>query len=506
MSRPAVEMRGVTKRFARVIANDDVDFTARPGEIHALVGENGAGKSTLMRILYGLLPADSGRIAVHGRWRRFRSPREAIAAGIGMVHQHFMLIGPMTVAENILLGEEPTRFGFLAPRPAIARIRALAAQHHLRVEPETRVADLGVGEQQRVEILKVLFRGVRVLILDEPTAVLTPQECAGLFRVLRALSDDGACVILITHRLEEVRLVADRVTIMRAGRVVGKHAVGDVTAKDLAREMVGREITRITVRPGRPPGDEALRLEAIRATSDRGLTALEDLSLSVRSGEILGVAGVEGNGQHELAELAAGLRPPVAGRIFLDGDDVTRLGRRDFLRRGVSFIPEDRRDRGLVQGFTLAENLVLGRHDRSPFRKGAALDQHEIRRAAADLVRAHDIRPPVPGAFARTFSGGNQQKAVVARELAALPRLLVASHPTRGVDVGAIESIHAQMLQACAEGAAVLLISAELSEVLALSHRIIVLNRGRIVAEVAGPDASLELLGRWMLGGPDGQA
>ncbi len=501
MSAPSVEMRGVTKRFARALANDRVDFTAGAGEVHALVGENGAGKSTLMRILYGSMAPDAGEIRVLGHRGRFRNPSAAIAAGVGMVHQHFMLIGPMTVAENILLGEEPTRFGLLTPAAALEEIRTLSTGHYLDVDPTARIADLGVGEQQRVEILKVLFRGARVVILDEPTAVLAPQECSGLFRILRGLRDRGATVILITHRLEEVREVADRVTVMRGGRVIATHAVGDITARELAREMVGREVATIAPRDESPAGNEVLRLDEVCSLNDRGLPALDHVSLQLRAGQIVGVAGVEGNGQRELAEIAAGLRSITSGTVRVAGRDMGGARRRDFIDRGVSFIPEDRLDRGLVGDFTLADNLALGRHRRPPFRRGAALDPKAIADAARRLIASHDIRPPAPFAPARSFSGGNQQKAIVARELGDSPRLLIAAHPTRGVDVGAIEFIHERLLDARDRGSAVLLISAELPELLALSDRIVVLYRGRIVTEFKRGEASAELLGEWMLGG-----
>jgi simple sugar transport system ATP-binding protein len=496
-----VRLDQITKRFGRVVANDEASFEARAGEVHALVGENGAGKSTLMRILYGLTAPDRGRVEALGRRGPFRNPGAAIAAGVGMVHQHFMLVPPLTVAENVFLGREPARVGCVRRREAAAEVARLASEHRLDVDPLARVQDLGVGAQQRVEILKVLYRGARVLILDEPTAVLTPQETSHLFQVLDAMRGCGATVILITHRLEEVRRIADRVTVMRAGRTIATHEAAGVRVETLAAEMIGREMPRAPSRPSAPAGGEMLELASIVAVDDRGVEALHGVSLAVRGGEIVGVAGVEGNGQRELVEVAAGLRRPRAGEVRVAGEAVTGLGRREFLARGVAFVPEDRLDRGLVRGFSLAENLVLGRHRGAPVARRVGLDRASVRAAAEEMIGALDIRPAAPDLAIDAFSGGNQQKAVLARELHDRPRLLVAAQPTRGVDVGAVAQIHHEIVSACRAGAAVLMVSAELGELLRLANRIVVLYRGRIVHETPADAATSETLGRWMLGG-----
>jgi simple sugar transport system ATP-binding protein len=446
---------------------------------------------------------DAGTVRVGDVRGPFPGPREAIAAGVGMVHQHFMLVGPMTVAENVFLGREPVDRGLLRWDSAMRRLETIAGEHGLEIDPAARVETLGVGRQQRVEILKLLVRGARVLVLDEPTAVLTPDECEGLFGVLRRLRGGGASIVLITHRLDEVVRVADRVTVMRGGRTLATHDVGSVTTAALAEEMVGREVPLPTRRARTArAGPQALVLEGVGARGEDGHEALTGISLRIAPGEILGIAGVEGNGQTELTELVAGLRRPHSGSIRLSGEDVTRLGRAERLRRGVAFVPEDRLDRGLVRDFSLEENLVLGRHRIAPIARRGMLDRGEIRRSARERLTELDVRPPDPTARAATLSGGNQQKVVMARELAGAPRLIVAAQPTRGIDVGAIVEVHRRILDAAAAGGAgVLLVSAELEELLALADRIAVLYRGRIVGECDREDATPAKLGRWMLRG-----
>ena len=503
--RLAVEMRGITKAWPGIVANDHVDLLVRAGEIHALVGENGAGKSTLMNVLYGLVHADSGEIAINGKPARIGGPRDAISRGIGMVHQHFMLIPVFTVGENIMLGREPVLAGALYDQARAGKeITRLARQYGLALDPEARTGDLPVGLQQRVEIVKVLYRGASILILDEPTGVLTPQETKELFVVLRDLVKTGKTIIFISHKLREVLEISDRITVMRRGRVVGHLITKDTNEQEIATAMVGREVLlRVDKKPA-APGAVAFRVENLTAASDRGVPALKDVSFELRQGEILGIAGVEGNGQSELVEVLAGTRRATAGKVFLGEKDVTESDAREEREAGIAHIPEDRRGAGLVLNFSIAENMILGRERDAPFSwHHLLLVIDAVRKWASKLVKEFDIRTPSIDAPARALSGGNQQKIIVAREMASRPRVLLASQPTRGVDIGAIEFIHRRIVAERDAGAAVLLVSAELDEIRSLSDRIAVLYEGKIVSiEPAGTPE--ERLGLLMTGGGAG--
>jgi simple sugar transport system ATP-binding protein len=501
----AVEMRGITKEWPGVVANDHVNFLVRKGEIHALVGENGAGKTTLMNILYGLIRPDAGEILLNGALARIQGPRDAIALGIGMVHQHFMLIPVMTVGENIMLGREPTSaVGLYDVAAARRQIAELTQRYGLALNPDDRMADLPVGLQQRAEIVKVLYRGADILILDEPTGVLTPQEAEELFRVLRGLQRDGKTIIFISHKLKEVLEISDRITVMRRGKVVGHLITADTNEQEIARQMVGRDVLlRVEKKPANP-GPVVLAVENLTAVSDRGVPALRGISFELRQGEILGIAGVEGNGQSELVEVLAGTRRATGGRILLGGRTITNLGARGIRRQGIAHIPEDRRGAGLVLAYSVADNLVLGRQRSPQFSwDGLLLRLRAILAWARRLIREFDIRTPSPDTQTRQLSGGNQQKVIVAREMASKPIVLLAAQPTRGVDIGAIEFIHQQIVRQRDEGAAVLLVSAELDEIRSLSDRIAVMYEGRIVS-FEPADAPEERLGLLMTGG--GQA
>ena len=490
-----VRLQGITKRFPGVLANDAVDLELRGGEIHGLVGENGAGKSTLMRVLYGLYPADEGRIEVRGRAVRLSSPRQAIALGIGMVHQHFVLVDRFTVAENVILGSEEGKLVYLGA--AEERIRELGKRFGFTVDPRARVEDLSIGEQQRVEILKALYRGVDVLILDEPTAVLTPQETGELFENLRRLREAGNAVVFISHKLDEVLSLCDRITVLRRGRVVGETTPDRTSKPELAEMMVGRPVLFRLDKPDVALADPVLRVEGLWLG-----TRLNGVDLQVRAGEILGVAGVEGNGQRELAEVLLGLRSPQAGRVLLGDADVAGRSVEEIREAGVAYIPEDRHGRGLVLEMTLWENAALGRQGRPgcSSRWGVLLIR-KIKDLAVRLTKAFDVRARSVGVQAATLSGGNQQKLVLARELDGDPRLLVAAQPTRGLDVGAIEFVWRRILEQKAAGCAVLLISAELEEIYELSDRIVTMYEGRITGEYP-PTAKPEELGIGMTGGP----
>ena len=501
----AVELRGISKIFPGVVANDHVDLEVRQGEIHALVGENGAGKSTLMNILYGLIRADGGQILVEGTPVSMQGPRDAIRHGIGMVHQHFMLIPVFTVGENVVLGSEPVRpGGFYDYARARQAIDDLTKRYGLALDPDARVGDLPVGLQQRVEIVKVLYRGARILILDEPTGVLTPQESTDLFRVLRDLVKSGKTIIFISHKLKEVLAISDRITVMRRGKVVGHLITKETNEAEIARLMVGRDVLlRVDKAPAKP-GPVALRIENLSANSDRGVLALRDVSLELHQGEILGIAGVEGNGQSELVETLAGTRHPAGGHVFLADREVSNLSAASIRLAGVSHIPEDRRGAGLVLNYSVADNLILGRQRTPRFAwDGLVLRLRSIFAWAQRLISEFDIRTPSARTPARTLSGGNQQKIIVAREMATEPRVLLAAQPTRGVDIGAIEFIHRRLVAERDGGAAILLVSAELDEVRSLSDRIAVMYEGRIVS-VEPPDASEERLGLLMTGGGTG--
>jgi ABC-type uncharacterized transport system ATPase subunit len=498
---PVLELRDITKVFPGVVANDRVSLSLDRGEIVALLGENGAGKSTLMNIAYGLLAPDGGEMFVDGRPVRIRSPRQAIALGIGMVHQHFMLVETLTVTENIVLGREPARAGVIDFRSARARVRELSERYGLEVDPDARIQDLSVGLQQRVEILKALYQGARILILDEPTAVLTPGEVNELFGVIRSLVANGLAAMFITHKLDEVLAAADRVVVMRGGKVVGETRPAETDEVGLARMMVGREVVlRVEKTPSRPLA-AVLHVQDLCVRDDRGLDAVRGVSFTVRGGEIVALAGVDGNGQRELVEAVVGLRRATSGTISLLGNDTTRAGACDAIAAGVSHVPEDRHRRGLVLEFNLAENLILGDHRRAPYAVRGLLHPAAIGETARRRIRDYDVRTPSEKTLASSLSGGNQQKVVLARELGREPKLLVAAQPTRGLDVGAIEFVHRRILAARDAGKAVLLVSLELEEVLALADRILVIFEGRIVKEFLAAEATKELLGLHMTGG-----
>jgi simple sugar transport system ATP-binding protein len=477
-----------------------VDLTVRWGEVHALLGENGAGKSTLMNVVYGLTRPDAGEIHFDGRPVSIGGPTDAIRLGIGMVHQHFMLVPPLTVAENVVLGHETARSGALDLADARRRVGDLAARHGLEIDPAARVQDLSVGLQQRVEILKSLYRGARLLILDEPTSVLTPQEAQRLFEVIRQLTARGSAVIFITHKLGEVMEVADRITVMRRGRVVADTTPAESGPADLARLMVGRPVLlRVEKRAARP-GEPVLGLAGLTVEDDRRQVAVEGVDLEVRAGEIVGLAGVEGNGQEELVEAIVGLRPVRAGRVLLAGHEVTRLGTRRTLRGGLGLIPADRHRMGAILELSVADNLVLSDYDRPPYAQGLLRRFQAVWQHAVEVIRAFDVRTEGPGQPLGSLSGGNQQKAVVARELDRQPRVLVASQPTRGVDVGSIEFIHRQIVERRDAGLAVLLVSSELDEVLSLADRVAVMYRGRLVGVLEGEAVDRERIGLLMAG------
>jgi ABC-type uncharacterized transport system ATPase subunit len=498
---PLLELKGITKRFPGVVANDHVDFDLRRGEVHALLGENGAGKTTLMNVLYGLNHADEGEIRMRGERVTFGSPREAIARGIGMVHQHFMLIPVMTVAENIVLATEPTTAGVLLDfAAASARVRELAKTFGFEIDPDAPVQSITVGQEQRVEILKALYRGADILILDEPTAVLTPQEANELFQILQTLKQEGMSIIFISHKLREVLEIADRITVLRRGKVVDTVPREVATEQGLAKLMVGREVLlRVEKKPAEP-GSPLLRVENLVVRDDRGLEAVRGVSLEVRAGEIVGIAGVDGNGQRELIDALTGLRKPADGRVVVEGKEQTRVSAKGRLEDWLGHIPEDRQRRGLVLEFTLAENLALHDYDREPLSKLGWLSPRRMIESAKKLLEEFDVRGGGPTTRAASLSGGNQQKVVVAREVGRNPRVLVAAQPTRGLDVGAIEFIHRRIVQERDAGRAILLLSLELEEILSLSDRILVIYEGRIVGEYP-PDTSEEELGIAMTGG-----
>jgi len=496
---PLVQMRGITKRFPGVVANDRIDFDVRAGEVHALLGENGAGKSTLMNVLAGLYRPDAGEILLHGQPCVLRSPSDAIARGIGMVHQHFMLVQVQTVAENIILGLNRPRF-FLNLNRLEQEIAQLAGQYHLPVHPRAYIWQLSVGEQQRVEILKMLYRGAEALILDEPTAVLTPQEAERLFETLASLTKQGKAIIFITHKLEEVFAIADRITVLRDGRVVGSTTPAETNERDLASMMVGREVLFHIEKKAVPPGEVVLEVQDLHALSDRGLPALKGVSFSVRRGEILGIAGVAGNGQRELAEVLTGLRKATGGHVRILGQEMTNCPAREVIQCKVSHVPGDRLGEGLVSNLPVDDNQILKDYRQPPLARGPFLVESAIARLAEKLIAAFDIDTPSPKTLVRLLSGGNQQKVLLARELHVAPNLLVAVHPTRGLDVGATEFVHQRLLEQRAEGTAILLISEDLDEVLTLSDRVAVLYEGEIMGLLPAAEAEIATVGLMMAG------
>ena len=497
---PVLEMKGITKRFPGVLANDHVDFDLRRGEVHALLGENGAGKSTLMSILYGLYHADEGEISLDGKRVTISSPGEAIALGIGMVHQHFMLIPVMTVAENLVLATEPTKGPLFDVGEAERRTQELASALGFSVRPDARIEEISVGQQQRVEILKALYRKAEILILDEPTAVLTPQEANELFQIIETLKREGQSIIFISHKLNEVLAIADRITVLRRGKKVETLLREGATEEGLARLMVGREVLLQVEKKPATPGDVLLEVEGVHVLDDRGLEAVRGVSLQVRAGEIVGVAGVDGNGQAELCDALAGLRHPIAGRVVVAGNDLTRASARDALDAGLGHIPQDRQRHGLVLDFTLAENLALHDVGKQPNSRFGWLFPGRLVERARGLLEEFDVRGGGPDTKAGSLSGGNQQKVIVAREVSRDPRVLLAAQPTRGLDVGAIEYVHRRLVQERDEGRAILLVSLELDEILSMSDRILVMYEGEIVAEYQ-PGVSEEEVGLAMTGG-----
>ena len=500
-----LELRNITKRFGDVLANDHVNITVRPSTIHAIVGENGAGKSTAMRIAYGFYTADSGEIAVDGEVRQINTPHDAIALGIGMVHQHFMLVEPMTVAENIVLGAEPGAATSLDLNKAARKIQALSNEFKLAIDPNAVIENLSVGQQQRVELLKALYRQARILILDEPTAVLTPQEVEEFFVILRGMREQGKTIIIITHKLSEVLAISDEVTVMRDGRVVGRLETAKTNAAELARLMVGRDVLLRIEKPQAAAGATVLSVRDLSMVAGDGTRRLNDVSFDVRAGEIVGIAGVEGNGQTELIEALAGLilPPSVSGVTEFEGKNITNLNARRRKERGIAHIPEDRHRRGLLLDFDLSENSILGVHYRRPAVSFANvfLNDKAIHRRAEEVIRDFDVRPPNADLPARALSGGNQQKLIIGREFELKPKLLLVAQPTRGVDIGAIEFIHRKLVALRDEGCAVLLVSAELEEVTALADRLLVIYHGQIVSEVDPKQTTNEEIGLLMTGG-----
>jgi simple sugar transport system ATP-binding protein len=496
----AVEMRGIVKRFPGVVANDGIDLVVRRGEIHALLGENGAGKTTLMNVLFGLYRPDAGEIRINGGPVHFHSPRDAVAAGLGMVHQHFMLVGRFTVTENVILGSEGPATLHLDRAAAERRVGELADAYGLRVDPRARIEDLPVGMQQRVEILRTLYQGGRILILDEPTALLTPQEVDELYHTLERLRAGGGTIIFITHKLREVAAISDRVTVIRRGKTVGTRVTANTTPQELAEMMVGREVALRVDRPPAYPGDPVLAVKGLAVRGRGGVLAVQDVSFVLRRGEIVGLCGVEGNGQAELVEALAGLRKPEAGQVLLNERDVTGADPHTLRRAGLAYIPEDRHQRGLVLPFSLTENILLGNSEDPPFNRRGWINYAEAERTCRRLLQEFDVRAPGPRVPASTLSGGNQQKLIIARELMRQPDVLLAVQPTRGLDVGAIEFVHRQLVLQRDQQRAILLVSFDLDEILDLSDRILVIYQGRIVGEFPSGAASRTELGLLMGG------
>lgn len=496
-----LELKGITKRFPGVLANDHIDLTLEEGEIHALLGENGAGKTTLMNILYGLYQPDEGEIMVRGKRVLVHSPSDAIIAGVGMVHQHFMLVPVFTVTENVMLGEENIRYGGVLDRKVAAeKIRQISDQYNLQVDPNAYVEDLPVGVQQRVEIIKLLYREADILILDEPSAVLTPQEVEELFKIMRSLVDQGKSIIFITHKLKEVLEIADKITVIRRGKVIGTTTPAEANQNLLAQMMVGREVDLEVEKKPAAVGEDVLVVKDLVVLGQHRKVAVEGINFEVHVGEVLGIAGVQGNGQTELVEALTGLRAIKSGSVVVDGQDLANATPRQITEVGVAHVPEDRQRDGLVLTFPVADNLMLNTYYLPPFAKGPVLQEAAITQSAETLIKEFDIRTPGPRTAAGSLSGGNQQKVIVAREFSRPIKLLIASQPTRGLDVGSIEYIHGRLLQKRDEGCAVLLVSTELDEILGLSDRIAVMYRGKIVETLLASDATKEGLGLLMAG------
>jgi ABC-type uncharacterized transport system ATPase subunit len=501
-----LELRGITKRFGALVANDHIDLVVEPGQIHALLGENGAGKSTLMNVLYGLYAPDEGQILVDDHPTAFSGPRDAIAAGIGMVHQHFMLIPVFTVAENVMLGSEETKgFGGVLDRKAARRkVTEVSRRFGIAVPPDALVADLPVGVQQRAEIVKALARDAKVLVLDEPTAVLTPGEIDELIAVMRRLRDAGTSIVFISHKLKEVKAIADTITVIRRGQVVGQPAPSS-SEQELASLMVGRQVKLTVEKSVATPADVVLSVAGLRVVDAAGVVQVDDVSFEVRAGEIYAIGGVQGNGQTEVTECLVGLEAPTSGTISVLGNDITAASVRDRLDLGIGYVPEDRAHDGLVSSFTVEENLVLDIYERSPFAGRFSLDLAAITANGVSKIDEFDVRTPSPQAAASTLSGGNQQKVVLAREMSRPLKLLIVAQPTRGLDVGSMEFVHKRIVRERDEGTAVVLISTELDEVLGLADRIAVMYRGRIIGEVPG-GSSAQQVGLLMAGATDAPA
>jgi general nucleoside transport system ATP-binding protein len=496
-----IEMKDITKIFPGTIANEDVNFDLLEGETHVLLGENGAGKTTLMNVLYGLYQPEKGEIYVRGKLVKMSDPNEAIKLGIGMVHQHFMLVQNFTVAENIVLGSEP-RIGIkLDIEKAIKEVEGLSKKYGFAIDPNAVISDISVGQQQKVEILKALFRGASILILDEPTAVLTPQEIEELGIIIRNLEKEGKSVILITHKLKEVMSMSDRVTILRRGKITGTVGTKDTSIDELAELMVGRKVNLVVNKKEATIGREILKIEDLYANDQRGLPAVNGVSLRVNAGEIVGIAGVDGNGQSELVETLTGLKKPKSGSMVLNGKDIFGKTPKEIINDGISHIPEDRHKRGLILKYSLFENAILGTHYKKPFSSGIVMNYRTIREYTQKLIKDFDVRTPNDEVMASALSGGNQQKLIAAREISKDPDLLIASQPTRGLDVGAIEYIHKRLVMERDNGKAVLLVSLELDEIMSLSDRIAVMYAGKIVAILDRKDATENKLGILMAGG-----
>ena len=496
-----LELRGITKRFPGVVANDQVNLTLQTGEVLGLIGENGAGKSTLMNVLYGLYKPDEGEIIVDGQATQFLSPADAIAAGIGMVHQHFMLVPVFTVAENVVLGIEPTgRFGTLDIEKARSMVLEISDRYHLNLDPDAKIEDLPVGVQQRVEIVKVLLRDAQIVVFDEPTAVLTPSEIVEFFGIVKTLIDAGRGVVFITHKLKEALTVSDRIVVMRRGQVVGEVEPSKATESEIAEMMVGRAVLLVVEKKPAQPGKTVFSVQGLHVLDPDGRVVVQDISFEVREGEIVGIAGVQGNGQTELVEALTGLRRTSAGVVTLDGVEITDASPRKRHEMGIAHIPEDRLRQGLIGGLTIGENLILTRYHDEAFSNGVIMHWDDVRQLSADLIEKYDIRTPSADMLASTLSGGNQQKVIVARELSRDLRLTIASQPTRGVDVGSIEYIHERLVEERDSRTAILIVSTELDEVMTLADRLLVMYRGRIVASVDPRTTSAMDVGLYMAG------